>query len=264
MGGLPGSGRRAGRRRRPWSRWAAAELAAALWLTGACSGQGPGPGPGEQVFTWELADDPQGWVSLFVDYPVGEEAGCELTAGHRSLPAPLATGRGGLYISGHNRAAELGMFWKRPVDGLQPDTRYGVRFEVVLATDAPSGCAGIGGAPGASVAVCAAATTAEPVALREQGAGGAYWGLSAASLSGPAFYEASRLGDAANGRPCEASREYALKTLRSAPDHWIVRTDGAGRAWLLVGTRSGIEAPTGLYYLRLEARFGPPPECDCR
>jgi len=42
--------------------------------------------------------------------------------------------------------------------------------------------------------VCAAATTSEPVALRE----GAGYRLSAASLSRDAFYEASRLGDAAN------------------------------------------------------------------
>ena len=46
---------------------------------------------------------------------------------------------------------------------------YLARFNVEIATNVPSGCIGVGGAPGESVWVKAGATTVEPVAIDQGG-----------------------------------------------------------------------------------------------
>lgn len=154
-------------------------LCAVLVLT-SCSGGGLDPGPAGKAFAFDLVDDPQGWVGLFANYPVGEEAFHELAAGHR-VCRRLSTGRGALYISGNNHSGDLNLFWKRRVDG----------------------------------------------------------------------------------RACQNPWAYRRKTLTSRDAHWIVRTDAEGGAWLRVGTRSGFEATTELYYLGIETHFGPSPDGDC-
>jgi hypothetical protein len=41
------------------------------------------------------------------------------------------------------------------------------------------------------------------------------------------------------------------------PENFLVRTDGQGQLWLLVGTDSGFEGPTALYYQRIDATLIP-------
>ena len=64
-----------------------------------------------------------------------------------------------LFISGVNRSDDLFMFYKGQVGGLQGGTTYQVSFQVEFATIAPSGCIGVGGAPGENVYIKAGATT---------------------------------------------------------------------------------------------------------
>ena len=45
--------------------------------------------------------------------------------------------------------------------------------------------------------------------------------------------------------------EYRIKMLASEPQFLIVETDGDGRVWLIVGTDSGFEGLTRLYYDRI-------------
>ena len=53
------------------------------------------------------------------------------------------------------------MFFKGPISGLLPGSRYGVTVSVEIATDTPAGCVGVGGAPGESVRIKAGATAVE-------------------------------------------------------------------------------------------------------
>jgi hypothetical protein len=69
------------------------------------------------------------------------------------------------------------------------------------------------------------------------------------------------LGNVANSQPCEVSsegivRRWELKTLRT-PAALAIRADDHGAVWLLVGTDSGFEATTSLYYTRVIATFAP-------
>jgi hypothetical protein len=49
--------------------------------------------------------------------------------------------------------------------------------------------------------------------------------------------------------------EYALMTLTSEGHTFEVISDDHGVAWLIAGTDSGFEGPTGVYYDRIAVRF---------
>ena len=53
------------------------------------------------------------------------------------------------------------MYYKGQVAGLDANRRYSGRFEVEIATTAPSGCFGVSGAPGEGVTVKAGASDVE-------------------------------------------------------------------------------------------------------
>src|SRR6202008_3825210 len=110
----------------------------------------------------------QAWVGGFADYPVGQDASFELVADYRALRAEVGPGSA-LFISGNNHSDDLFMFYKRRVDGFIPGHVYRLRFGVVIGTEAPHGCTGIGGAPGESVWLKAGASTIEPMAVNQGG-----------------------------------------------------------------------------------------------
>ena len=146
------------------------------------------------------------------------------------------------------------MFFKGPVDGLLPGANYDVTVSVEIATDVPTGCFGVGGAPGESVWVKAGATAVEPLAVRE----GSYLRMNIdignQSAGGS---EGVVLGDVANSRRCEQSRRWERKSFQGRPIPAPISVPASGRAWLLFGVDSGFEARTGIYFTRAEAVFRP-------
>ena len=87
-------------------------------------------------------------------------------SGFEQLPPPLAP-EPALFISGANRSDDLFMFFRGQVGGLVPGVRYSATVSVEIATETPSGCFGIGGAPGESVFVKAGASDVEPLPVLE-------------------------------------------------------------------------------------------------
>ena len=63
------------------------------------------------------------------------------------------------------------------------------------------------------------------------------------------------LGDIANLRACEEPPAFELRNYDSGADELDVTTDGGGAVWVFVGTDSGFEGTTNLYYTRFSARF---------
>lgn len=202
---------------------------------------------------YDFASGPLGWVAGFADYPAGEETFYRLEADYRALPAPLDTSRSALYIAGVNRSDDLWMYYRTEV-ALSPDTTYRVSFDVEIATDASSGCIGVGGAPGEGVTVKAGASLIEPDrALDGQG----YWRMNVdKGDQAQGGEDAVVIGDLANSRACEDGPEWELKGLDSGASMTLT-TDGTGRAWLFVGTDSGYESLSTVYYVRFRARFEP-------
>ena len=241
---------------------AASLLAAALV---ACSSDDDGdavdPPPGgdgdARRIVFDFDDGAAGWEAGFADYPAGREDFFELDAGVGPLPAPLDA-RSGFKLSGSNRSDDLFMFIARRVDGFEPDTRLDLDFEITFATNAPSGCVGIGGPPGEAVTIKAGAAAARPEAV-DDGGGFLLLNLDKGNQSSGGS-DAIALGDFANSTDCEAgSRDYELKTLDGGGEPFTARTDADGALWVLFGTDSGFEGATTIYFVSGEIVATPVP-----
>ena len=203
---------------------------------------------GEEV-SLDFTQGPQGWTAGFADYPVGQEAFFELTADYRALPPPLDGMGGALYSSGSNRSDDLFMYWKGRIGGLEPNRTYRINFTVEIATNVPHGCVGIGGAPGEAVTVKAGSSSIEPEAVAVSGTYRMNVDKGEQSNGGTA---AAALGDIANSQACDEVPRWETKEL-SGGRTIETAADGEGTLWLFVGTDSGFEGTTSLYFTRVRA-----------
>ncbi len=204
-----------------------------------------------EEFTFAFERSAEGWTTGFADLPADAPQDLyELDGGYRPLPEGLEGA--GIYLQGHNRSDDLFMFLKHQVGGLRPNTVYAVSMSIDLATRIPPGLIGIGGSPGESVYVKAGASTVEPVTV-EDDLGHLRLNIDKGNQSkgGEAMLV---LGDIAH--PDASGDSFAIKTLTSAGQPLVVETDGQGRVWLIVGTDSGFEGKTTLYYTRISYEFG--------
>ena len=213
----------------------------------------------EAVYEYDFGSDAEGWTVGFTDLPVDfDQSIFELDHEHRPLPDRLEGS--GVYVQGHNRSDDLFMFLKRQVGGLRPNAAYAVSVSLDLATNVPTATFGIGGSPGESVFVKAGASTVEPVA--EEGRnrylrmnidkGNQANGGEDMVVLGNAAHGGEDmvvLGNAAHGEV--VNREYRIKTLDNMDLPLSVSTDAEGRVWLIVGTDSGFEGLSALYYSRI-------------
>jgi len=171
-----------------------------------------------------------------------------LRFGHERLPAPLEDRRG-IFLSGENAPDDLFMYIFRRLDGLAASRAYRVDTKIIFATNAPPDCVGIGGSPGESVVIKAGATDAVPTRV-----------LEADNYVGSSIDKAQQTNDGTEmkiignfaqtepGGACSGA-QYALKTLDSAGNGPVVTSDAQGRLWLVIGTESGFEGRTTIYYL---------------
>lgn len=204
-------------------------------------------------YTYRFDEQPEGWLALFSNYGVGREDDFELKSGYRSLPEPLDTDQTGYYLSGKNLSDDLNMFLKHRINDLEPETSYEIKFEVSFATNVPSDCVGVGGAPGESVTVHADASTTEPDRVVDDSREGGFYRLNLAEdYEGEvqSWYRETEIGDVANSRDCEEEQEYEIKTVSGGEQ--TVTTSEEGELWVLTGSRSGFEGATSLYYTEVK------------
>ena len=206
----------------------------------------------ETEFSFTFEDGAEGWTAGFADYPVDFDPSIyELDSGHRPLPDGLEGH--GLYIQGHNRSDDLFMFFKRQVGGLEPDAEYAAVLTLDLATNVAEGLVGIGGSPGESVFVKAGASTAEPLAPEDDGG---YFRMDIdkgnQSTGGESMVVVGHVA-----HPAVTGEEYRIKTLDNSASPVRVTPDGEGRLWLIVGTDSGFEGLSALYYARIACTLTP-------
>ena len=200
----------------------------------------------EGEFGFDFMSDDEGWMVGFADLPVDyNQSIYELHHEHRPLPDGLAGS--GIFVQGHNRSDDLFTFLKRRVDGLRPNTIYAVSVSIELATNVPAGSFGIGGSPGESVFVKVGASTVEPL-VEEDSSRHLRMNIDKGNQSrgGESMVV---LGHVAH--PEVANREYRIKTLDNTDLPLSVTTDGEGGVWLIVGTDSGFEGLSRLYYARI-------------
>lgn len=201
-------------------------------------------------YSWSFTNDTFGWMGGFADFPVSSNGQpldtsiYEFQAGHRALPSGLGTGKA-LYIQSHNRSDDVFMFFKRRLTGLQPSKRYQIQYSVRFASDAASGSVGIGGSPAEAVILKAGASTTEPLAVNRNGFVEMNIDKGTQSEGSTSAFVLGNIGVELLG-----GATFAFKTLSSETFNrdLIATTSADGSLWLFVGTDSGFEGLTQLYY----------------
>jgi hypothetical protein len=198
---------------------------------------------------FDFRDGVQGWEAGFAEYSP-EMEGMMLDAGIRPLPSELGINGTGYYLQGMNHSDDLFMFLKRRLgsdDGVVPGQEYRVMFTIVFASNAPSGAVGIGGSPGESVYLKAGASTVEPEVYLNSADNHYRMNVDKGEGNEPSGEAASKVGDIANGLSAEEDPRYV--SLKRQHEHqYTVNASQDGELWLLVGTDSGFEGLTGIYY----------------
>ena len=198
--------------------------------------------------TFDFQNDIQSWEGDFADYPVGEEDFYELSYELSNLPIPLNTNSGALKQSGNNHSDDLFMFIRKQLNGLEPNTDYKVSFEIEFASDVADGQVGVGGSPGEGVTIKAGATMIKPEKVNQSEFYQMNIDKNNQSVGGSDMVV---VGDFSNDTD---QNEYTLKNL-VANDILTVSADSSGELWLVVGTDSGFEATTTIYYNLIKVKL---------
>jgi hypothetical protein len=202
---------------------------------------------------FDFRNGAQGWRGGFADYPAGQQEFFELQSGIRQLPSEVGPGTGFL-LSGNNHSDDLFMFLKRRLsaaEGIVADQTYEVRLRIVVASNAPSGAFGIGGAPGESVFLKAGAGANEPRPVVVKGEVRMNVDKGNQTQNGRA---ASVVGNIGNGTEPGDADPYVSLT-RTHVHSFQATASSTGDLWLLVGTDSGFEGTTALYYQQIEVEL---------
>jgi len=230
-------------------------------LLTAC-GAGITPGPPTPIsdpkVSYDFRNGVQDWKAGFADYPPGAEQPYQLESGIRDLPAGAEPKGTGFYIAGNNHSDDLFMFLKRKLgaaEGVQENTTYRLTFQIVLASSAPSGCTGIGGAPGEGVTVKAGGSATEPQPEVKDGMYRLNVDKGQQDTGGPA---GEVVGNVANNISCDqaaASNDRYVSLTQEHRGEFAVTSSASGELWLLIGSDSGFEGRTALYYQRIEVQL---------
>jgi hypothetical protein len=203
----------------------------------------------EKVFRYTFDQETHSWIPGLTDYTLGATA-LRFTAEIRQLPPNDANhDLRGYYLQSHNTPDDLFMFLKKELsasDGIEPDRTYNVSIHVRFLSNAPSDAVGVGGSPGASVLLKAGVSLTEPVAILEAERSYLRLNLDKGSQneSGSDLQVVSTIE---NGQPLQENQPYVyLERVHDFPTP--IRTDERSALWITVGTESGFEGLTGIYY----------------
>jgi hypothetical protein len=197
------------------------------------------------TYTVDFNDGQDGWTGDFTGYPAGEGDSLEyeLQFAYTDLPANLGN-RKGLMISGHNHNDSLFMFIKNKVTHLYPETEYAIAFEVEFASNAPTGSDG----SGEGVVLKAGASAQEPRKIVV--GNNCLLNIDKGNKALPGK-DMGVLGNIAVG---DNTTDYTLITRGSSNYNlapFTARTNSNGELWLIIGTDSGYEGLTTVYYTRI-------------
>lgn len=195
--------------------------------------------------------DTDGWVAEITDYGTAQSDIMEFESTRKGLPVPLDTTRKSILIESMNRSDDAFMFLKRKVKGLTPNTDYSLVFDIELASKYPGNSIGIGGSPGSSVFLKAGASAIEPVKVLKDGFYTINIDKGEQNNEGK---NAILLGDISSESDTD---NYTLISRSNIDKPFVARSSDKGELWLLVGTDSGFEGLTTLYYSKINVTTRP-------
>jgi len=218
-----------------------------------CSLSDDNPGISVYSASFDFSQSLDGWEADFTDLPsnLDDTSFYELTFAYTELPGNLGSKKA-IKLSGANHSDDLFMFIKRKISGLSPNTTYNLVFEVELASNAKKGSVGIGGSPGESVFLKAGASEIEPEKVVQNNQYTLNIDKGNQQASGQ---NAITLGDISI--PTTAI-EYTLITRTNASPYnqtFVAESNDNGEIWLIIGTDSGFEGTTTVYYTKVNVVF---------
>lgn len=203
-----------------------------------------------KTFTYDFSTSQYGWIGGFADHPDTSATDYNLIYSRTNLPAPLNTSKQALKIGGTNRSDDLFMYIKKKIEGLEPNKTYKIKFEVDFASNAPTNQVGVGGAPDA-VWMKAGAMLIEPESIFQSSAGLYLMNLDKGNQStdGANMYNIGTIGVSDN------TNQYTQISRNNNSRLFSITTNSSGEVWIIIGTDSGFEARTELYYNKITITF---------
>ncbi|MFD3002916.1 hypothetical protein ACFS7Z_21295 [Pontibacter toksunensis] len=202
--------------------------------------------PGDS-FSYDFEQSAEGWEGGMADFPKDwDQSRLEFEFAHANLPAEVEEDGMALKLSGRNLSDDLFLFIKKKITGLEPNHTYRATFDIELASRYPEQSVGIGGSPGASVYLKAGGSTKEPMPVEEEGDIRMNIDKGNQSQGGENMVVLGNIGIPGN------TFEYRLIQRNNIGTPIQITTDSNGSLWLIVGTDSGFEGTTTLYYNTIE------------
>ena len=202
---------------------------------------------GMRVVDSDFETTMDGWSAGFAEYSEEQDSTMfEFNSRIAALPVPLDVTKKAARMQSHNRSDDVFMYLKKKVSGLDPSRTYRVTYEIDLGTNYHDGSVGIGGSPAESVYLKAGASPNEPV---KKLVNGFYEVTIDKGQQATGGAEMPVLGNVSNGID---STRYKLVQRSNSEAPVTVKPNAKGEIWLCVGTDSGFEGLTVLYYDRIK------------
>jgi hypothetical protein len=194
---------------------------------------------------YDFNESDQGWDYGFADYPASPADSTLYELQYAYTDTLVITKA--VMLSGKNLNEDLFMFLKKQVTGLRPDTEYTITFSVELASNVKTVLDG----SGKNVFLKAGATATEPKPLVESGNYVMNIDKGNQSTDGQ---DMTSLGEISIP---QTSTGYAVITRNNtmANSRYVAKTNSDGELWLIIGTDSGLEGTTTLYYTKIKVVF---------
>lgn len=182
-----------------------------------------------------------GWSADVADFSADTKP-VDVAAAWKDLPAPLS-GKG-YYLISTNKSDDVMTFVKRQVGGFVPGAKYALTFALRYATDAGSGCFGVGGSRGDSMYMVVAASADEPKVVKQ--------------ADDQFRLNLERGNQAESGRQGKVLGVQGGEDLGCGGGKWAtqerksdqaieLQADQDGKFWIVLGTDSGFESTNALY-----------------
>jgi hypothetical protein len=205
-----------------------------------------------QTYTYDFSVNDQSFEGGVSDFAVNQSNQHQFQFVNTNFQPPLDTLRLAQYISGVNPSDDLFMYMKRKVTGLQPNTTYDVTFVVEFASQVPTNAFGVGGAPGESVTMKAGVTLIEPDTIIIN-KGGSY--VSMNIDKGNQSQPGADMDTIGHVGVEDTTTVWATKINDNIGHPFTFTTDETGSGWIIIGTDSGFEAQTELFYSLITVDF---------
>lgn len=192
----------------------------------------------------------ENWMSLFSDYPVGEETFYELEFEHSNLPEPLDANLGALRISGNNHSDDLFSAVYRKFDGLQPNTNYSITFNINFASNAPTNAVGAGGSPDLSIGAGGLGFEPTNTVDNLNHYRPNFESRLQSGLSNDVFQVLGTIGVSD-----DIPTPFMLINRNNLNNPIEIMSNSDGEIWIMIAIDSGFEATTTLYYRSIEISF---------